>query len=446
MEPDSWIALLVAVLFLLLVALDSAVETALTNISRLRLRQLLERGVPRAQAINDLLENPRRFPATILFVNIASLLAIGALSLYVSRGFTPWWSRLLAVVLAIVVVLVFGVAVPKALAMRNPERTALALFGPISVIHSATAPLVWLFEKLAGPFVHLFGGRTAPAGLFVTQEEMRMLVNVGEEEGVIQQEEEQLIHSIFEFGDTVVREVMVPRPYIVAVEESATVAEAADTALRSGHTRLPVYRDTIDTIIGVVTVQDLLRAIRQDGDNLPVTRIMRPIHYVPETKKVDELLRELQKGRMHMAIVVDEYGGTSGLVTIEDLLEEIVGEIQDEYDVEPPMVEVVSDHEVRVDARLPLDDINDLLHVKWQAEDSDTIGGFVYEQLGRVPRPGDSVQVGSHVIKVLSAEGTRLKQLAVVREEPQMPAEPQEHATESQEQGSPAPQAQRAPR
>ncbi len=418
MEPDSWIAIVVAVLCLFLIALDSAVDTALTNISRLRLRQLLERGVPRAQAINDLLDNPQRFPAALLFVNTVALLVVGSLALYASKHLVTWWSHVLAVVIAAIVVLIFGVAVPKALALRNPERTALALFGPVNIVRQLVTPFVAIASALARPFVLVLGGRTTHVGPFVTQEEMRMLVNVGEEEGVIQQEEEELIHSIFEFGDTVVREVMVPRTYIVAVENDNTVGQAADVALQSGHTRLPVYRETIDSVVGVATVQDMLRAVRADGEEQPVTRVMRPVHYVPETKKVDELLRELQKGRMHMSIVVDEYGGTAGLVTIEDLLEEIVGEIQDEYDVEPQMIEVVSDREVLVDARVDLDDINDLLRMKWEAEDSDTIGGFVYEQLGRIPNPGDSVQIGDLVITVLSTEGTRLKQLSIVRQQP----------------------------
>ncbi len=417
MEPDSWIALFLAVLCLLLIAVDSAVETALTNISRLRLRQLLDRGIPRAQAISDLLDNPQRFPATILFVNTVSLLAVGSLALYASQGFIEWWAHPLAVVIAALIVLIFGVAVPKSLALRNPERMALALFRPINVIRYTVSPLVAIASTLAAPFVNIIGGRTTRAGLFVTQEEMRMLVNVGEEEGVIQQEEEDLIHSIFEFGDTVVREVMVPRPYIMALEESSTVTQAADLALESGHTRLPVYRDSIDTVVGVANVQDMLRSLRAGGDALPVTRVMRPVYYVPETKKVDELLRELQKSRMHLAIVVDEYGGTAGLVTIEDLLEEIVGEIQDEYDIEPQMIEQISDNEVRVDARVSLDDINHLLNVNWEAEDSDTIGGFVYEQLGRIPEPGDAVQVGNLVINVLSTEGARLKQLSIVRQQ-----------------------------
>lgn len=420
-----------AVLCLFLIATDSAVETALTNISRLRLRQLLERGVPRAQAISDLVDNPQRFPTTLLFVNTISLLTIGSMALIISWHFEPWWASVLAVIIAAIVVLILGVAVPKALAIRNPERTALALYAPANTIRRIVSPIVALASLLAAPFVRLIGGRTAPAGPFVTHEEMRMLVNVGEEEGVIQQEEEELIHSIFEFGDTVVREVMVPRPYIVAVEDDFSVAQAADVALQSGHTRLPIYRESIDNVAGVATVQDMLRALRQDGTSLPITSVMRPALYIPETKKVDELLRELQKGRVHLAIVVDEYGGTAGLVTIEDLLEEIVGEIQDEYDVETPMTQWVNDSELHADARVPLDDINEMLHVTWEAEDSDTLGGFVYEQLGRIPNPGDTVHEGDYVITVLSTEGARIKQLSIVRRQP--PSSPGEQTVAEEE-------------
>jgi len=431
LDPDRWIALLIAGLCLSLIAVDSAIETALTNISRLRLRQLLERGVPRAQAINDLLDNPQRLPTAIFFINAISLITIGSLTLYAAGGFTEWWAHPLAVILATLLVLVLGVAVPKALAIRNPERTALALYTPARIMRRIVSPVVGLASILALPFVRIFGGRTAPAGPFVTQEEMRMLVNVGEDEGVIQQEEEEMIHSIFEFGDTVVREVMVPRPYIVAVEDSFSVEQAADVALQSGHTRLPVFRESIDNVAGVVTVQDMLRALRRGEQSQPITQVIRPAHFVPETKKVDELLRELQKGRMHLAIVVDEYGGTAGLVTIEDLLEEIVGEIQDEYDVEPQMVEIVNENEVRVDARVPLDDINELLRVEWEAEDSDTVGGFVYEQLGRIPNPGDTVQVGPYVITVLGTEGARIKLLSIVRK--QLSPDEEETAEEESE-------------
>ncbi|HST03521.1 MAG TPA: hemolysin family protein [Chloroflexia bacterium] len=403
-----------ALLCLLLIAISSAVQTAINNVSGLRLRQLMEGGVPRAQAIQDLINNPERFPATLVLINTITLLTIGSLSLYASNYFADWWAHVLAVFLAGVVVLVFGVAVPKSLAIRNPERTALLLFGPIDIIRRILGPFVSLTSLAAKPFVRLFGGHTAPVGTFVTQEEMRMMMNVGEKEGVIQLEEEQLIHSIFEFGDTVVREVMVPRTYMDAVEDVQTVADAADKVLHSGHTRLPIYKDTIDTIVGVATGLDLIKMLRQGHGDKSIIEIMRPVYYVPETKKVDELLRDLQKSRMHMAIVVDEYGGTAGLVTIEDLIEEIVGEIQDEYDVEPQMIERVSDREINVDARVPLDDINDVLGTQWEAEDSDTVGGFVYEQLGRIPEPGDAVELGQYVITVLSTEGARLKQLSIL--------------------------------
>lgn len=419
MEPDSWIALLIALLCLLLIALSSAVQTAVTNISALRLRQLLEGGVPRAQAIKDLLDNPQRFPATLVFINTLTLISIGSLALYASHALTEWWAHLLAVLATGVIVLVFGIAVPKALAVKNPERTALVLYRPINLIRRVVTPMVTVAGMVARPFVRLFGGRTAPAGPFVTQEEMRMLVDVGEKEGVIQQQEEDLIHSIFEFGDTVVREVMVPRTYMNAVEDKATIEEAADRALQSGHTRLPIYKETIDSVVGVATALDMIRMLRVGGGKQSVVKVMRPIYYVPETKKVDELLKDLQKSHMHMAIVVDEYGGTAGLVTMEDIVEEIVGEIQDEYDTEPQMVERINDNEVRVDARVPLDDMNDMLGTEWEAEDSDTIGGFVFEQLGRIPRPGDQVEIGNYVINVLTAEGARLKQLSVVRLTPE---------------------------
>jgi CBS domain containing-hemolysin-like protein len=374
--------------------------------------------VPRAQAIKDLLDNPQRFPSTLVFVNTVTLIGIGALVLFIIRNVTDWWVQALMLVLAIIIVLVFGIAVPKALAVRNPERAALVLYGPINWIRRFVTPLVAVAGLIARPFVRLIGGRAAPAGPFVTQEEMRMLVDVGEKEGVIQQQEEDLIHSIFEFGDTVVREVMVPRTYIIAVEDNETIEEASDKALRSGHTRLPIYKETIDTIVGVATALDMIKMLRTGGGKNHAVKVMRPIFYVPETKKVSELLRDLQKSRMHMAVVVDEYGGTAGLVTIEDLIEEIVGEIQDEYDVEPQMVERISENENRVDARLPLDDINDLLDTNWEAEDSDTVGGFVSEKLGRIPRQGDNVQIDDYVISVLSTEGARLKQLSIVRTTP----------------------------
>jgi CBS domain containing-hemolysin-like protein len=246
---------------------------------------------------------------------------------------------------------------------------------------------------------------------------MRQLVNTGEDEGVIQADEEELIQQIFEFGDTVVREVMVPRTDMVAAADNEPLIAVIDSILECGHTRLPVYHENIDNVVGIVNAKDLLLALRQGHPDQPLPELVRPAHFIPETKRVSELLRDLQQHRLQMAIVVDEYGGTSGLVTIEDLVEEIVGEIQDEYDREPVLLEEVSPNEWRCDARLPLDDLNDLLGTDLEGADVETVGGLVQERLGRIPIVGDSITEEDITITVVATEGLRIKQVDVRRGE-----------------------------
>jgi CBS domain containing-hemolysin-like protein len=254
---------------------------------------------------------------------------------------------------------------------------------------------------------------------FVTQDEIKAMVDAGEEGGVIEENEKEMIYSIFEFGDTLAREVMVPRIDIVAVDAETPLLQALDVIMKEGHSRIPVYQGTIDNIIGLLYAKDLLVYRKEGKHNVPLTSILRPAYFVPETKKVDDLLRELQARRVHMAIVVDEYGGTAGLVTVEDLLEEIVGEIQDEYDEEEPTVERVSDTEFIFDAGVNLDDVNDLLRVELPDTGGDTLGGFIYAQLGRVAAVGDEIRVGDLTITVLSVAGRRIRKVRVARTEPQ---------------------------
>ncbi len=413
MDPDSWLELLLIPLCLFFLALNSAADTALTNISRLRLHQLLDRGVPRASALAQLIENPRRLPTILLLVNMVATLTLGGLITLLVWRYSQDWLAIPILVGVTLVVLVLGVLVPRALARRAPERAALALFPYVRMLQRFINPLTRLLDVVAAPLARLLGGSEALPGPFVTEEEMRMLVNVGEEEGVIPEEEERMITSVFAFGDKLVREVMVPRLDIVAAEEQQPLSMVTDLVLEHGYTRIPVYRESIDHVVGVVNAKDLLRALHQHQSGVPLRAILRVPYFVPETKKVDELLRDMQKERVQLAIVVDEYGGTAGLVTLEDLIEEIVGEIQDEYDTETPLVEAISDHEWRCDARLPLDDANDLLHTHWEAEDVDSLGGFVYSQLGHIPSVGDTITVDNIVITVLSTEGRRLKQLLV---------------------------------
>jgi len=214
-------------------------------------------------------------------------------------------------------------------------------------------------------------------------------------------------------NDKLVREVMIPRPDIIAAEEAQSISAVVDLVLEHGFTRIPVYRESMDHIVGIANAKDLLRALHQGQAEVPLRALCRPPYFIPETKKVDDLLREFQQQRSQIAMVVDEYGGTAGLVSLEDLIEEIVGEIHDEYDVEMPLVEQVGDHDWRLDARVSLDDVNELLHTRWEGEDVETLGGFVLDRLGRIPGIGDQMTVDNTVITVLSKQGRRLKQLRV---------------------------------
>ena len=232
-----------------------------------------------------------------------------------------------------------------------------------------------------------------------------------EEETVIEEDEKELLASVFEFGDKLVREVMVPRIDVASVPVDLPMLSALDIILKAGHSRIPVYNLSVDNVVGVLYAKDLLRYLRDGRTDVSLEKILRPAYFVPESKKLDELLSELQVRRVHMAIVVDEYGGTAGIVTIEDLLEEIVGEIQDEFDAEEPTVEAVADDQFLFDARVPLDEVNKLLGVELPADGGDTLGGFIYSQLGKVPAVGDTIEHESVKVEVLSVAGRRIKQV-----------------------------------
>jgi len=274
--------------------------------------------------------------------------------------------------------------------------------------------VVWI----SGTIARLFGAGTRSEMPFVTEEEIRTLVDAGEEEGVLEEEEKEMIYSIFDLGDTMTREVMVPRIDVVALEVTTPLLEALETIMQAGHSRIPVFYETIDNVEGVLYAKDLLPYLRDGHTDVPLKDLLRQAYFVPETKKASELLPDLQQRRVHMAIVVDEYGGVAGLVTIEDLLEEIVGEIQDEYDTEEPFVEFVDENEYVFDARVDLDDLNRLMDVSLPTEDNDTLGGFIYTELGKVPTPGDQVAFGDMEFVVESVTGRRIRKVRVRRQTP----------------------------
>jgi magnesium and cobalt exporter, CNNM family len=316
---------------------------------------------------------------------------------------------------------------PEAIAARRPERLALWLARPLAVVTAVTTPLVHVTMGLGRALAGLFGAKTQADLSIVTEEEIKTLVDAAEEEGVIEEDEKEMISGIFELGDTLTRQVMVPRMDVMALDATTPMLEALDRIMQAGHSRIPVYEETIDNVIGVLYAKDLLPYLRDGRTDVPLKSVLRPAYFVPETKRASDLLPDLQQRRVHAAIVVDEYGGMAGLVTIEDVLEEIVGEIHDEYDVEELFVEPAGEGEYVMDARVDLDDLNQLMGATLPAEESDTLGGFIYAELGRVPTVGDRVRFEDLLFTVESVAGRRIQKVRVRR---QPPASAQQPATE----------------
>lgn len=433
MDVETGLVLAGIMLCLSVLAFTSAVDAAMTAIGRHRLGLLHETDARRAQVIDRLLAEPYRFKATILLLNSAATITATALTLRLFDAQTWRW-RIAALAGLLLVILVFSEALPKAFAIRNPSATARALAGSMALIARLLAPFVWVIGVLTSPFMRVASGQTPAPMPLVTEEELRMLVNVGEEEGLIEPEEREMIEGIFSFGDTTVREVMIPRVDIVALEETASIDEALNTIITTGHSRIPVYRETVDHIVGILYAKDLLLWLRSGQRDASIGSLLRTAHFVPDTMKVDALLKDLQARKVHLAIVVDEYGGTAGLITIEDVIEEIVGEIQDEYDVDDQPIREIAPGDMEMDARVPIDDINDLTGLNLVSEESDRIGGMVFERLGRVPKVGDTVQIADGVtVVVLSMDGLRLRKL---RLQYRLPQEDEVSATRSEDRNN----------
>jgi putative hemolysin len=415
-DGEASLLIILFVLSLLLAAFVAAAEVSLASVSRLRVRQMTEKGLSRARVTQALLSDPARFLATLMTLKACAFVgAAGAASLIAWRGQIGWQGIVLTW-LAVVLLLLLVQIGPRAGSLRNPEALALRLAGPVQffafVLSPVTAPLRHIGRRLRGP---ASGAEEPEESIFLSEDGLRFLLNVAEGESLIEEEEREMIGSILELSDTLVREVMVPRLDIAAVEVETPLREAVDVVLNAGHSRIPVYKESIDNIIGILYAKDLLRALRDGPTERPLSTLLRPAYFVPESKKVDELLEEMQQRRVHMAIVVDEYGGTAGLVTIEDLVEEIVGEIQDEFDREEPTVQQVGENEYLLNARVPLDEVQELLGVDLPTDGGDTLGGFIYSQLGRVPAVGDEVRFDRLHLEVLSVAGRRIKQVRARR-------------------------------
>ena len=431
----SWLQFAILIVALILCAMASAAETSLTSISRIKLRNLVEEGDKQAAEIDHLLTNPNVFLSTILVVNSVAVIVASSMATVLAIQFSTSLGELLSTVFSSLVVLIFCEITPKTAAVQNPLRWARTFVGPVKGAAWVLRPIVWSLGAITGVLIRLLGGEVKHRGPFVTEEELRLLVSVGEEEGVLEEEETEMIRSIFEFADTSVREVMIPRVDMVTLESDATVDAAVDLALQGGFSRIPVFEENIDNIIGVLYTKDMLKQLREGHNTLPVRDLVRAAYFVPETKKLDDLLREIRQKRIHMVIVVDEYGSPAGLVTIEDLVEEIVGDIQDEYDREENLYEQVNDNEYVFDAKISVDEFNELMDTELENEDYETLGGFLYAQLDKIPNAGDTITYKDLTFTVLSTRGRRITKVRVERKH--LPEQDQDAGQEQQQHTGP---------
>jgi CBS domain containing-hemolysin-like protein len=412
LDPEPTLELLGLLLCFALTAIASAADAALTAISRHRLNTLVGEGTSRAQVIAQLLDDPARLKATTLTIDTFAKCGATALSLAFFLNQPVLWQRMVGIIVVLLALLIVGEALPKLIATAYPDRVALFVVRPLRFLGILISPITAVVGVVTAPVARSLGIK--PGTPLVTEEELKLLVNVGEEEGLIEKEEREMIEGILLFGDTLVREVMVPRIDIAALEATSSINEALDFALEQGHSRIPVYDETIDRVIGILYIRELLPLLRDGRLNATLRDHLRQVYFIPETMKVDALLRNLKTQKVHLAIVVDEYGGTAGLVTIEDLLEEIVGEIQDEYDVEEPLIQHPTRDTWIVDARVSVDDLNAETGLHLATEEGDSLGGLVYERLGTIPHVGDSVEVGDVTITVQSVQGLRPEKLQLV--------------------------------
>ena len=415
MEPDP-LAVLIFLLSLAVVWFAVAMELALTVTNRSDIREMSDNGDVRATAANKLLQDPERLLLTSMLLKTIGLVAAGASMTWVLPGAATTLEILTAIVLtwagfALVKVIgrASGARWPQAIALRG----AMLMRAFSIVLYPACLFLRQVGEWLGGEQI-----QDPEGNVYLTEEGLRLLIDVGDEEPILDSEK-QMIASILELDETVAREVMVPRIDVVGLEVNTALRDALDVAIAAGHSRLPVYEGDIDHIVGFLYAKDLLRCFQENRDDMPITTLLRPVHFVPETKKINALLREMQKRRVHVSMVVDEYGGTAGLVTIEDVLEEIVGEIQDEYDEEEGIfVQTVEPNTYLINARYDLYSLSKLLEIDLSGEDADTLGGLIYSEMGHVPEQGESVEIGGWRFTVLDLDGRRIDQ---VRAEPVNP-------------------------
>ncbi len=412
MTGSDWLEVAIVVVLIGVVAFNAATEIAITRTNRVRALRLMEENRRGSAALSRIADDPAPYLNVVLLLTLLATIGGTTLATSIAVRHFDRAGEIVSTIAMTIALFIFAEVTPKTFAIQQTDRVGLW-----------TAPVLVFITRLVGPFAKgllklanvIMPGKGLKQGPYITEQELRASAEVASEEGEIEDEEKELIHSIFEFGDTIVREVMVPRPDVVAIEDDKTLRDVQAVVLEHGTSRIPVYDadGDLDDVIGLVFAKDVLKALHQGKADMPLAQIVREARYVPESKKVADLLREMQRGKFHLALVTDEYGSVSGLVSLEDLLEELVGEITDEYDQDEEEIERVGDGVYRVSGSASIDDVNDLLGVELPDEEWDTIAGFVLDLFGKIPRQGEEVTFQGLRFGAEQVQGRRIAKVLI---------------------------------
>lgn len=401
-------------ILIFLSAFFSGSETAFMSVNRVKIKEKVQRGDEHAAKVDKLLQNQTKLLTTILIGN--NLVNIAASSIATALSIELFGSKGVGIATGVVtlLILVFGEITPKSLGNNKSIEYAKAVATPLYYLEIILSPFIYLFTKIVNVFVK---DKSLISSAFLSEEEIRRFVDVSQREGVIKETEQEMIQSVFEFDDTLVKEIMVPRIDMVCIEKNASLAELIKLGVEKGHSRIPVFEESIDNIIGLIYIKDLLELILKEKKEVDIEEFVKPIYFIPEGKPINQLLSEMKERKEHMAIVVDEYGGTSGLITIEDLLEEIVGDIQDEFDLETSYIEIIDENKLLLDGRVDIEELNQYLKKPLtESDDYETVSGLVLYYLNRLPVQGEKLELENATFVIESIIDNRIRKIKLISE------------------------------
>ena len=392
----------------------SASETALMSLSRIKIRHMEEDGVRGAKLVSSLLENSNRLLSSILVGN--NIVNIAATSISTSLFITLWGEQGVAAATALmtVLVLIFGEITPKTISANSPEKVSIFVAKPIKVFMVILSPIVWVFNVITKVIFKLLGVDDDGVKPFITEEELKTMVNVSHEEGVLEMEEREIINNVFEFGDMQAKEAMVQRLDMIAIDLEDSYDEIIELFKQEKLSRMPVYEETIDDIIGILNIKDIIFLSDEEIENFDIKQYIRDPFFTYEFKKITQLLEEMKREKSQMAIVVDEYGGTAGLITIEDLVEVIVGDIEDEYDEEEDEIQVISPTEYLVEGSTKISDVNEILDIELESEEFDSIGGDIIGYIKHIQEENELIEVDGIKFNIESVDKNRIKKIRIL--------------------------------